>query len=141
MWSRNRTGEIAVDDVRAGGPPATDWEAIERSEDFRELARSRRRFAWTWGSIGTGIGALYVVLAGLSPDLMGTKLFGAMSLGFAGGVGLILLTWAITLAYMRRSDRVWGPLEERIRARAASAEPGADRFTREPVRPAPRVAR
>ena len=47
---------------------------------------------------------------------MGTKIFGDMSLGFAGGVGLILLTWAITFAYVRRSDRVWGPLEERIRA-------------------------
>ena len=58
------------------------------------------------------------MLAGVAPDLMGTQLIGAMSLGFAGGVGLIVLTWAITLAYMLRSDRVWGPLEERIRAAA-----------------------
>ena len=120
-----------MDDARTGGPPTIDWEAIERTEDFRTLASSRRRFAWTWGSIGTGIGALYVVLAGLSPDLMGTKLFGDMSLGFAGGVGLILVTWAITLAYMRRSDRVWGPLEERIRAQVADAQPEAERFSRE----------
>jgi uncharacterized membrane protein (DUF485 family) len=131
-----------VDDARTGGPRTIDWEAIERSDDFRTLARSRRRFAWTWGSIGTGIGALYVVLAGVAPDLMGTKLFGDMSLGFAGGVGLILLTWAITLAYMRRSNSVWGPLEERIRARVQGDAPEADRFSRDGVQAtAPEVAR
>ena len=92
-----------------------DWEAIERSPDFQELVNDRRRFAWTGGTIGVGLGALYVVLAGVAPDLMGTQIFGSMSLGFVGGVGLIVLTWIITLAYMRRSDKVWGPLEERIR--------------------------
>ncbi len=95
-----------------------DWEAIERTPDFQELVTDRRRFAWTGGTIGVGLGALYVVLAGVAPDLMGTQLFGSMSLGFAGGVGLILVTWVITLAYMRRSDKVWGPLEERIREQA-----------------------
>ena len=129
-----------MDDARTGGPPTIDWEAIERSDDFQALSRSRRRFAWTWGSIGTGIGALYVVLAGLSPDLKGTKLFGDMSLGFAGGVGLILVTWAITLAYMRRSNSVWGPLEERIRAQVDGGVSEADRFGREAAEPTPRVA-
>ena len=73
------------------------------------------------GTIGIGLGALYVVLAGVAPDLMGTQLIGSMSLGFAGGVGLIFLTWAITLTYMIRSDRVWGPLEERIRGQHSQA--------------------
>ena len=84
-------------------------------------------------------GALYVVLAGVAPELMGSKLFGDMSVGFAGGVGLILLTWAITFLYMRRSDRVWGPLEERIRAELARET--EDRFTRDPERVTARVPR
>jgi uncharacterized membrane protein (DUF485 family) len=102
-----------------------DWEAIERSPDFQQLAGGRRRFAWIAGSIGIGLGALYVVLAGVSSSLMGTKLFGDMSVGFAGGVGLILVTWVITFMYMRRSDRVWGPLEERIRAEFSPPAAGA----------------
>ena len=115
------------------GAQAPDWEAIERSPDFQRLVRSRRRFAWVAGTIGIGLGALYVVLAGVAPDLMGTHLFGSMSLGFAGGVGLIVLTWAITFAYMLRSNRVWGPLEERIRAEssAAMSAPDSRRFVRE----------
>jgi uncharacterized membrane protein (DUF485 family) len=86
------------------GPAGQRWEAIERSPDFQELAGRRRRFAWIAGTIGIGFDALYVVLAGVAPDLMGTKILGSMSLGFVGGVALI------TFAYVRRSDRVWRPL-------------------------------
>jgi uncharacterized membrane protein (DUF485 family) len=100
------------------GAPAVDWTAIERMPEFQELVAGRQRFAWRAGGIGIGLGALYVVLAATAHDLMGTKLAGSFSLGFAGGVALILLTWAITLAYIRRSDRVWAPLEAKIREKA-----------------------
>jgi uncharacterized membrane protein (DUF485 family) len=106
-----------------------DWEAIERSPTFQELVRGRRRFSWIAGTIGIGLGVLYVVLAGVDPDLMGTHVFGSMSLGFVGGVGLIVLTWIITAAYMWRSNRVWGPLEARVREEAEAREPRG-RFTR-----------
>jgi uncharacterized membrane protein (DUF485 family) len=109
------------------GEPAVDWTAVERMPEFRELVSSRRRFAWTAGSIGIGMGALYVVLAGVAPDLMGTHVFGSMSLGYVAGVALILLTWLITRMYMQRSDRVWGPLEEEVRRKALGH--GEPRFT------------
>jgi uncharacterized membrane protein (DUF485 family) len=109
--------------------PNVDWEAIERSPTFQELVRGRRRFAWVAGTIGIGLGVLYVVLAGVDPDLMGTHVLGSMSLGFVGGVGLIVLTWIITAAYMWRSDRVWAPLEARVREEAEALEPGR-RFSR-----------
>jgi uncharacterized membrane protein (DUF485 family) len=104
--------------TRNAGAPAPDWEAIERLPEFRELVAGRRRFAWTAGGIGMGIGALYVVLAATAHDLMATKIAGSFSVGFAGGVGLVVLTWAITLMYMRRSTRVWAPLEATVRERA-----------------------
>jgi uncharacterized membrane protein (DUF485 family) len=106
-----------------------DWSAIERSPEFRELVEGRKRFTWTAGGIGIGTGALYVILSGLAPDLMGTKVIGSISLAFLGGIALILLTWAITLAYKRRSDRVWGPLEERIREKALANE-ASERFAK-----------
>jgi uncharacterized membrane protein (DUF485 family) len=126
-----------------GGPP-TDWAAIERMPEFQELVTGRRRFAWVAGGIGIGLGVLYVVLVATAHDLMGTKLAGSFSLGFAGGVGLVLVTWAITFAYMRRSSRVWGPLEASVRERALAArvpEPqpseardaAGRRFTRTPI--------
>jgi uncharacterized membrane protein (DUF485 family) len=99
-----------------------DWSAIERSPEFRELVRGRKRFTWTAGAIGMGLGALYVVLCGLAPDLMGTEVIGSVSLGFLGGIGLIVVTWVVTWMYMRRSDRVWGPLEEEVRRKALALE-------------------
>lgn len=107
-----------VTDATRNGPPDIDWTAIERMPEFQELVTGRRRFAWVAGGIGIGFGALYVVLVATAHDLMGTRLAGSFTLGFAGGVGLILLTWAITLTYMRRSNRVWAPLEARVRERA-----------------------
>lgn len=95
--------------------PAVDWTAIERSPEFRELTRGRRRFAAVAGALGIAAGLLFVVVANLAPDLMGTRVVGSVSLGFLGGVALVGVTWAITWAYMRRSANVWGPLEERIR--------------------------
>jgi uncharacterized membrane protein (DUF485 family) len=124
--------------------PAPDWAAIERLPEFRELVAGRRRFAWTAGGIGIGTGALYVLLAATAHGLMGTRVAGSFTLGFAGGVGLVLMTWAITLAYLRRSARVWAPLEARIREQALGRpEPAAvdrrGRITRRAPAPAPAV--
>ncbi|MEA2341515.1 MAG: hypothetical protein QOG11_1592 [Solirubrobacteraceae bacterium] len=111
-------------DARQGAGPPIDWEAIERLPEFQELATGRRRFAWIAGGFGIGFGALYVVLAATAHDLMRTSLGGSFSLGFAWGVALILVTWAITYAYMRRSREVWAPLEARVRALALAPAPG-----------------
>jgi len=99
---------------------AFDWTAIEGSPEFRELTKGRRRFSLVAGSIGIGAGLLYIVLAGFARDFMGTELLGT-SLAFLGGIALILLTWVITFVYMRRSARVWSPMEERIREAASSS--------------------
>ena len=103
---------------------AFDWTAIEGSPEFRELTKGRRRFSLVAGSIGIGAGLLYIGLAGFARDFMGTEVLGT-SLAYLGGIALILLTWAITFAYMRRSAREWEPLEERIRA--AAGQGGAQR--------------
>jgi uncharacterized membrane protein (DUF485 family) len=107
-------------DVVERGATAVDWTAIERSEAFRELVRSRRGFSYRAGTLGIGLGLLYVVLSQVAPDLMGTKVLGDMSLGFLGGVLLILLTMAITWTYLRKSARVWAPMEERVRREAGA---------------------
>ena len=98
-----------------------DWSAIERSPDFQELVHGRQRFAAVAGLLGVGFGLLYVVLAHVADGAMEAKAIGGMSVGFLFGVCVVLVTWAVTLAYMRRSQRVWGPLEERIREQAAGA--------------------
>jgi uncharacterized membrane protein (DUF485 family) len=102
-----------------------DWEGIERSPDFQALVAGRRRFVAVAGGGTVGLTAAYIVIAYLAPDVLGT------ALGWAAGVGLIVLTWAVTLAYLRKSDREWAPLEQRI---AASAREPSRRFARDEAR-------
>jgi uncharacterized membrane protein (DUF485 family) len=100
---------------------AIDWEAIERSPEFRALVASRRRFTMLWGGGSAGLCAAFVVLAYLTPGLFGE------ALGWVVGVGLIVLTWIVSFAYLRKSDAVWAPMEERI---AQSARDASGRFER-----------
>jgi uncharacterized membrane protein (DUF485 family) len=102
-----------------------DWEAIERSPDFRALVASRRRFVLLWGGGAVALCAAFVLVAYLAPDAFGE------ALGWVVGVGLIVLTWVVSLAYLRRSDRDWSPMEQQV---AASASEATGRFERTPER-------
>jgi uncharacterized membrane protein (DUF485 family) len=98
-----------------------DWEAIERSPEFRALVASRRRFALAWGGGITAVCAAVVLLAYLAPDVFGE------AVGWVVGVALIVGTWIVSFAYLRKSDREWSPMEQRI---AASRREPSGRFER-----------
>jgi uncharacterized membrane protein (DUF485 family) len=98
-----------------------DWEAIERSPEFRALVASRRRFVLVWGGGVSAVCAAFVVVAYLAPDVFGE------ALGWVVGVSLIVATWIVSFAYLRKSDREWSPMEERI---AASQRQRTGRFER-----------
>jgi uncharacterized membrane protein (DUF485 family) len=85
-----------------------DWDAIARSGEFRALVSDRARWTAVAGGVTMGLCIAYIVVAYLAPEVLGS------ALGWAVGVGLIVLTWVVSFAYLRRSDEVWGPLEQRI---------------------------
>jgi uncharacterized membrane protein (DUF485 family) len=116
-----------------------DWEAIERSPGFRALVASRRRFVAAWGGAVVGLTVAYVVIAYLAPDALGAEVAGPITLGFVAGVALIVMTWVVTLAYLRKSDREWTPLERRIAAAATAREP-TGRFERDGAADRPAAA-
>ena len=66
-------------------------------------------------------------MAYLAPGALGT------AIGWIGGVALIVLTWIVSFAYLRKSDREWSPMERRI---ASSQREPSGRFARDeaPVR-------
>ena len=101
-----------------------EWEAIERSPEFRALVASRRRFVAIAGGGTVGACVAYVLVAYLAPDLLGE------AGGWIAGVGLIALTWVVSLLYLRKSDREWSPAEERI----VAATRATGRFERETER-------
>jgi uncharacterized membrane protein (DUF485 family) len=111
-------------------PERVDWEAIEASPEFRALVASRRRFVAVAGGSVVGLTAAFVIVAYLAPDALAATVVEPITVGFVAGVALIVLTWIVTLAYLRRSDRDWAPQERRLVAGAAQAAPATGRFVR-----------
>ena len=118
-----------------GRQDAVDWKAIEDSPEFQQLVASRTRFIMAALGVGVAATVLFVLLGSIAPGVMGASVAGDITLGFVYGVLLIFMTWAITLLYLRKSDREWAPLERRAIEAAAAHGAGDGRARdREPVR-------
>jgi uncharacterized membrane protein (DUF485 family) len=99
--------------------PAIDWQAAERSPEFQELVKARRRFvvpatifflAWYFG---------FVILAGYAEDFMGREFItDGVTVGYALAFSQFVMTWVLVWLYMRKADSSFDPLAERARRRA-----------------------
>ncbi len=104
---------------RTEGAPSRDWQAIEASPEFQELVKARRSFLVP-ATIVFLVGAIgYLLLVSFAQDFMGNEI-GGIPIAFIAAVTQVLLTWAITFAYMRKADSTFEPLEQKA-AKAATA--------------------
>ena len=104
----------------AAGPSReqkVDWEAIERSREFQDLVRTRRRFVvpatifffvWYFGFVG---------LAGWAPDFMGRSVYQGLTVGYLLALTQFVMTWGLGWWYLRRADRKFDPLAAAVVAR------------------------
>ena len=96
--------------------PDIDWEAVERSPEFRELIRRKKAFvipgtvffmAWYFG---------FIILAGYAPDFMGREFItDGLTVGYALALSQFVMTWVLGWMYLRKADRVFDPLAARAR--------------------------
>ena len=104
---------------RTEGAQSRDWQAIEASPEFQELVKARRSFLVP-ATIVFLVGAIgYLLLVSFAQDFMGNEI-GGIPIAFIAAVTQVLLTWAITFAYMRKADSTFEPLEQKA-AKAATA--------------------
>ena len=59
-----------------------DWEAIERSEEFRELVRRRRSFVVPATIFFLAYYMGFILLAGYAPDFMGESVYEGLTVGY-----------------------------------------------------------
>jgi uncharacterized membrane protein (DUF485 family) len=123
-----------------------DWEAAERSPEFRELIRRKRAwvvpatiffFVWYFG---------FIVLAGYAEGFMGEYLFGDFTVGYALALTQFIMVWGLGWWYLRKADKVFDPLAHRAAERAGAVVeetvPGATGERRfEPEQPAPTTSK
>jgi uncharacterized membrane protein (DUF485 family) len=115
--------------------PAVDWEAIERSPEFQELVRRRRRFvipctvfflSWYMG---------FILLTAYAEDFMGERIYQGLTVGYCLALTQFVMVVVLGVWYLRKSDNDFEPLAERAIAAYAHDErhPGTRRFERERV--------
>jgi uncharacterized membrane protein (DUF485 family) len=107
--------------------PEIDWTAAERSPEFQELIRRRRRFvlpatifflSWYFG---------FIILAGYAEDFMGESVYEGLTVGYLLALSQFVMVWTLTWLYLRKADRGFDPLARRAAERAIEAGRGGTR--------------
>jgi uncharacterized membrane protein (DUF485 family) len=100
-----------------------DWEAAERSPEFKELIKKRRNFVlpatifffvWYFG---------FILLAGYAQDFMAERLIEGFTVGYLIALSQFVMTWGLSFWYIRRADRQFDPLARRAAEKAIEAGP------------------
>jgi uncharacterized membrane protein (DUF485 family) len=126
METRNRTagrgtrgdpdGRIGTD---GGSIPASKWEALAASAEFRRLIMAKRNFI-----IPAVVFFLVYYFAlplgnGLAPSLMNTKIIGNINLAYLFALSEFVMAWILAALYIRRANRVFDPLAAAVRSLAS----------------------
>jgi uncharacterized membrane protein (DUF485 family) len=95
----------------------TATEAVGKDPEMVELEHRHSRFVWP----ATAFFLIYYlslnVLAGTSPDLMGTKLFGNFTVGYLFALSQFLMAFVVAWVYSRWAARRMDPLASDLRER------------------------
>jgi uncharacterized membrane protein (DUF485 family) len=107
----------------------TDWEGIERSEEFRELVTRRRRFVVPATIFFLAFYMGFILLAGYAPDFMGESVYEGLTVGYCLALTQFLMVFVLGLWYLRKADREFDPLASRVVEAAVKIDPDS-RFAR-----------
>ena len=107
-----------------------DWEAIERSPEFQELEAKRRAFvvpgtifylAWYMG---------FILLVAYAEDFMARSVYEGLTVGYCLALTQFVMVFVLGLWYLRKADREFDPLADKVVQAAAEHEEGDVRFVR-----------
>ncbi|MEW9529746.1 DUF485 domain-containing protein [Microbispora sp. NPDC049125] len=94
------------------------YERIQASEQFQELRRRYRSWAFPMTIAFLAWYLLYVVLSGFARGFMGTKLFGNINVALVFGVLQFVSTFLIAWLYSRKAAANLDPLADELRNEA-----------------------
>ena len=100
------------------GDGPIDWEAAERSPEFRELVQARRRFVLPATIFFLAWYLAFILLAGYAPDFMGERIYQGLTVGYVLALTQFVMVAALGLMYLRRANKVYDPLAEKAARRA-----------------------
>lgn len=93
----------------------TDYQRVQRSEEFQALRRRFRNFVFPMTALFLVWYFVYVLLANYAHDFMSTKVWGNITVGLLFGLGQFVSTFAITMIYARWANNRQDAVAERLR--------------------------
>jgi uncharacterized membrane protein (DUF485 family) len=124
--------------------PRIDWEGIEGSPEFRELVSRRQGFVIPATIFFLAYYMGFILLCGYAPDFMAESVYQGLTVGYCLALTQFLMVGTLGLMYMRKSDREYDPLADRVVQMAsrsdltdATADP-ENRFARDSTTAPPR---
>jgi uncharacterized membrane protein (DUF485 family) len=94
---------------------ASVYEEVQTSDEFQELKRRFRRWAFPMTAAFLVWYLLYVVLSGWARDFMGIKLFGNINVALVFGLLQFVSTFWIAWAYSRHAAKTLDPIADKLR--------------------------
>ncbi|MDH4565400.1 DUF485 domain-containing protein [Pseudomonas sp. BN414] len=92
-----------------------DLDRIRENPDFIQLVRRKQRLTWTLTAAMLVIYYGFVLLVAFAPGVLGQSLNGGVtSVGMLVGVVIILLSFALTGIYVKRTN-VLDPLNDKLK--------------------------
>ena len=107
-----------------------DWEAIERSDEFRELVSKRRSFVVPATIFFLAYYMGFILLAGYAPDFMGESVYEGLTVGYCLALTQFVMVFVLGIWYLRKAENEFDPLADAVVAAAAEQEEGDVRFVR-----------
>jgi uncharacterized membrane protein (DUF485 family) len=126
------------------GEPVYDYERIERSPEFQELVRKRRAFVLPATIFFLAYYMGFILLAGYAKDFMASSVYEGLTVGYCLALTQFLMVFVLGITYLRKSDRHYDPLAQKVVDMAENGElatDGSTRFERESATADPEVTR
>jgi uncharacterized membrane protein (DUF485 family) len=116
------------------GEPVYDYERIERSPEFQELVRKRRSFVLPATIFFLAYYMGFILLTGYAEDFMASSVYEGLTVGYCLALTQFVMVFALGLMYLKRADRDYDPLAQKVVDMAEDGElatDGSRRFERE----------
>jgi uncharacterized membrane protein (DUF485 family) len=91
----------------------TDWQAIERSDEFRELVSRKRSFVVPATIFFLAYYMAFILLAGYA-DFMGDSVYQGLTVGYCLALTQFVMVFVLGIWYLRKSENEFDPLAEAV---------------------------
>jgi uncharacterized membrane protein (DUF485 family) len=115
------------------GEPVYDYERIERSPEFQELVRKRRSFVLPATIFFLAYYMGFILLTGYAEDFMASSVYQGLTVGYCLALTQFVMVFALGIMYLRRADRDYDPLSQKVIDMAVRGDLEPGRFEREPA--------